>query len=124
MRMVACASMVCVCVCACQCMSVYCLVRFEFVGILPNVRQTNGGMESKEDDHRQCEVGDYLPCHPGVVLLVDAVIVGSFHLERVHEPHGQVEYEQEDDEGSSRLLLHIFHGAGASARRFDDEEHL
>ena len=37
------------------------------VGIGPNIRQADGGVEAEEDDEGQGEVGYYLPCKACVI---------------------------------------------------------
>lgn len=62
------------------------LLLFDEIGVDPDVGQTDGGVETEEDDKRNADVRDDVPGQHAVVFRMQLDGFGFLHLERVDDP--------------------------------------
>jgi len=96
----------------------------EFVSRLPDLQQTNSGMEPVVDGERHADVGDNRPGPHSVELEVRRPKLGPVLLEAVDGPHGQVGHQQEGDQLASRLAPHLRRVFAAAPPGVQDEDGL
>ncbi len=100
------------------------LLLFDEIGVDPDVGQTDGGVETEEDDKRNADVRDDVPGQHAVVFRMQLDGFGFLHLERVDDPQWQVAQEQEGHQGAPGFLGHVVLMLRAPAQSVQDEDGL
>lgn len=75
------------------------------IGVDPDLRKTDGGMEAEEDDEWDAHVPDYAPRTAAVEVRVDGNILRLLHLKDADDPQRQIAQQQKDDDRPSGLLF-------------------
>src|SRR6218665_2144710 len=67
------------------------------IGVDPDLRKTDGGMEAEEDDERASHVPDYAPRTAAVEVRVDGNIHRLLQLKNADDPQQHIAKQQKED---------------------------
>lgn len=94
------------------------------VGVLPDVAQTDAGVEAVEEHDGQRRVVDDHAGELAKVVVRRVVHLHALQLKGVQYPEGDVEYEGEDDQLTAGLPQANLRAVGAATQPIDDEGRL